>query len=135
VTLTTRSTSSTFTEDVTTTGIDSLAFTPTNTARFTIDSISVIPLLITMTDAVVRSNDSTFVGDIFWAAGGDNCRALFSNCSLTGVATNQVAPTGGTWYVGDRTDNLTPIAGGTEGWLCVTGGSPGIWRARGVIAP
>lgn len=45
------------------------------------------------------------------------------------------APATGTWAVGDIVWNSAPAAGGTLGWVCTTGGSPGTWKAFGGIAP
>lgn len=44
------------------------------------------------------------------------------------------APTSGTWIRGERVLNADASAGGTEGWVCVTGGTPGTWKAFGSIA-
>jgi nitrous oxidase accessory protein NosD len=44
------------------------------------------------------------------------------------------APTTGTWLVGDRVWHITPVAGGTMGWVCTTAGSPGTWKSFGAIA-
>lgn len=38
------------------------------------------------------------------------------------------APTTGTWQVGDTCWNISAATGGTLGWRCVTGGTPGIWE-------
>ncbi len=45
------------------------------------------------------------------------------------------APTSGTWLQGDIIYNLQPAAGGYLGWVCVSGGSPGTWKAFGAIQP
>lgn len=44
-------------------------------------------------------------------------------------------PTTGTWNTGDIVWNSTPAPGGHVGWICVEGGSPGIWKAFGKIEP
>jgi hypothetical protein len=44
------------------------------------------------------------------------------------------APTAGTWAVGQIVFNSAPTAGGNIGWVCVTAGSPGTWKAFGTIA-
>jgi hypothetical protein len=44
------------------------------------------------------------------------------------------APTLLAWNRGDRIINNSPSAGGTEGWVCVTAGTPGTWKTFGVIA-
>ena len=42
-------------------------------------------------------------------------------------------PTAGTWKAGDRIINPTPAAGGKIGWICITAGSPGTFKAFGAI--
>lgn len=44
------------------------------------------------------------------------------------------APTTGTWKAGDILLDVTPSAGGTIGWVCVTAGTPGTWKTFGTIA-
>jgi hypothetical protein len=44
------------------------------------------------------------------------------------------APTTGTWKRGDVVMNSTPSAGGTPGWVCVTAGTPGTWKAMSNVA-
>lgn len=39
------------------------------------------------------------------------------------------APTTGNWLLGDRVWNTAPAAGGDPGWVCVTAGTPGTWKA------
>jgi hypothetical protein len=50
------------------------------------------------------------------------------------VQGRSAAPTTGRWSVGDIVYNSTPTAGGNIGWVCVTAGSPGTWKAFGTIA-
>lgn len=49
------------------------------------------------------------------------------------IAVGIAPPTVGKWERGDRTYNSSPIAGGSEGWVCVAGGTPGVWKKFGVI--
>jgi len=44
------------------------------------------------------------------------------------VITN-VAPTSGTWKVGNYVRNITPTSSGILGWTCITAGAPGTWVA------
>lgn len=44
------------------------------------------------------------------------------------------APTTGTWARGDIVYHNAPEAEGNIGWVCVSGGTPGTWKAFGVIA-
>jgi hypothetical protein len=43
-------------------------------------------------------------------------------------------PSAGTWVQGDLVWDAAPAAGGTIGWVCVTGGTPGTWKTFGAIA-
>lgn len=43
-------------------------------------------------------------------------------------------PTSGSWVRGKRLVNSFPSAGGSEGWICVLGGTPGTWKTFGNIA-
>jgi len=45
------------------------------------------------------------------------------------------APTVGTWARAEIVFNSAPSASGTVGWVCVTAGTPGTWKAFGTIAP
>jgi hypothetical protein len=45
------------------------------------------------------------------------------------------APASGPWNQGDILWNNAPTAGGTLGWVCVSSGSPGTWKAIAGIAP
>ena len=44
------------------------------------------------------------------------------------------APVAGTWERGDVVINNAPSAGGTPGWVCVTAGTPGTWKAMANVA-
>ena len=46
---------------------------------------------------------------------------------------NTVAPTSGAWEVRDKVAIITPIAGGYLEQVCVTAGTPGVWKGVGVI--
>lgn len=43
-------------------------------------------------------------------------------------------PAAGTYVVGDKIYNYTPVAGGFEGWVCTTAGTPGTWKTFGAIS-
>lgn len=57
--------------------------------------------------------------------------------TYTGTAPPTGPPPDGknSWQVGDRVRNSAPVAGGTTGWICVTAGNPGVWKAEASIAP
>jgi hypothetical protein len=44
-----------------------------------------------------------------------------------------IAPTTGTWFVGDKVYNSAPTATGYLGFVCITAGTPGIWKGFGLI--
>lgn len=50
------------------------------------------------------------------------------------ITFNSAAPTAGQWARGDVVWNTAPSAGGTPGWVCTTGGTPGTWRAMANLA-
>lgn len=41
------------------------------------------------------------------------------------------APAVGTWVVGDRAQQLTPVVGQPKGWMCTVAGNPGTWVSEG----
>ncbi len=43
------------------------------------------------------------------------------------------APASGEWVVGHKVHDYTPVAGGTEGWVCTTKGTSGTWKTFGTI--
>lgn len=53
---------------------------------------------------------------------------------LNGEYFGAAAPVAGTWKVGDRVWNTAPAGGGTPGWVCVTAGTPGTWKAMPNLA-
>lgn len=70
-----------------------------------------------------------------WAAlfnllGLGDTLATWRNQTLYGAA----APVSGTYARGDKVWNTQPAPGGVVGWVCVTAGSPGVWRSFGTIA-
>jgi len=50
------------------------------------------------------------------------------------VLSGSAAPTSGNYVQGDMMFNSAPSAGGSMGWMCVAGGSPGTWKAMGSLA-
>lgn len=44
------------------------------------------------------------------------------------------APSSGSYQVGDRVWNTAPTAGGTMGWVCTAGGTPGTWKTFGAVS-
>jgi len=54
--------------------------------------------------------------------------------SGTPVFTGSDVPSAGTWAVGDRVWNSAAAGGSTPGWVCVTAGTPGTWKAMANLA-
>ena len=50
------------------------------------------------------------------------------------VLSGTAAPGSGAHVQGDMMFNAVPAAGGPMGWMCVAGGSPGMWKAMGSLA-
>ena len=69
----------------------------------------------------------TFTGS---GVGGANQASYFSKPNLYGTA----APSSGTWFLGDRVINTTPVNDGSNmvvhSWVCTTAGTPGTWVAQ-----
>lgn len=51
-----------------------------------------------------------------------------------GIEYRTAAPTAGDWLQGDLVFNSQPAAGGAPGWMCVTSGTPGTWKAMANLA-
>ena len=62
--------------------------------------------------------------------------AYFNKSSVQYVdnATGAGAPSAGAWTRGQKLLLVSPSASGTEGYVCVTSGSPGTWKTFGSIA-
>lgn len=54
---------------------------------------------------------------------------------IRGIYYSDSSPTTGTYNQGDTVYNTNPTAGGYVGWICVSGGSPGVWKSFGPISP
>ena len=50
------------------------------------------------------------------------------------ITYDENVPTAGTWSRGDICYNINASAGGTPGWVCVTAGTPGTWKAMAALA-
>lgn len=53
---------------------------------------------------------------------------------VRGVYSGNAAPTSGTYVIGDIVYDESPTAGGSIGFVCTAGGSPGTWKTFGTIA-
>lgn len=59
---------------------------------------------------------------------------VFSNMVTASTLRTSAIPNRGTWDVGDVIWNYEVTAGGVPGWVCVTAGSPGTWKAMATVA-
>lgn len=83
------------------------------------------------TVSALTSSDFMAIGSYFITT---EAIAPLPSRSAKPVAYGTVAPTAGAWGRGDIAWNTTPSAGGTPGWVCVTAGSPGTWKAMANVA-
>jgi hypothetical protein len=69
--------------------------------------------------------------------GDDPASRLVSGTTGLGnmIAFASAAPASGTWTQGDVVWNSGASAGGSPGWVCVTSGTPGTWKAMAILAP
>ncbi|MCA1833044.1 MAG: hypothetical protein ABR520_11280 [Mycobacteriales bacterium] len=58
---------------------------------------------------------------------------LTAQVALRGTGARAAAPSTGTHVAGEIVFNADPVASGKIGWVCVTGGTPGTWKAWGAI--
>jgi len=58
---------------------------------------------------------------------------IFLGPYISRMTAYSAAPSSGPWRQGDIVYNSAPSAGGTVGWVCVTGGTPGTWKTFGTI--
>ena len=72
----------------------------------------------------------TLGGDVTGAAASNTVNKIQGHNMIWG----ELPPSSGTWNQGDICFNSAPMAGGTIGWTCVGGGTPGTWKLFGVIA-
>jgi len=88
-------------------------------------------------DATVFSlSDLTSIGGDLYAHGNTSSTSDFRPVEnqFKIIGASNVAPSSGTFTVGDIVFNTAPAAGGTIGWVCVTAGTPGTWKTFGTIA-
>lgn len=83
---------------------------------------------ITSGDTIVADNN------LLLAIGTDTLNAAIIRRRTKFITEATAAPTGGTWQRGDICWNSSPSASGVPGWVCVTAGTPGTWKAMAVLA-
>lgn len=95
-----------------------------------------------------QSSDTYAENGIIEVSGANATRALenvflglnrpFTTIGATSVMKNEEygaeVPTGGYWNRGDVLWNTSPSAAGAPGWVCVTAGAPGTWKAMASLA-
>ena len=64
----------------------------------------------------------------------DDSAATEVNSILGKISFGAAAPTVGKYAKGSIVFNSAPASGGIPGWVCTTAGTPGTWRAMGVLA-
>ena len=64
----------------------------------------------------------------------DDSAATEVNGILGKLSFGAAAPTVGLHAHGEIVFNSAPASGGVPGWVCTTAGTPGTWRAFGVLA-
>lgn len=115
-----------------------------NHSRFTTIA-QVVRGLDNAVGSVYRSNTSTSPGAATYGAFTDQTVSMVAALGAGGTAgvsadvfwvTDTPATTlpGRASSRGDIAYNRTPTAGGTLGWVCITAGTPGTWKAFGTIA-
>jgi hypothetical protein len=62
---------------------------------------------------------------------GVNLQRAMATIRPTRTWLGTAAPTGGTWAMGDRVFNQTPVVGQPKSWVCTVGGTPGTWVSEG----
>lgn len=84
----------------------------------------------------IASFDTDSNGDIQNLAANPrlSMRGEYLGATSNAVVYTTAAPTTGAWLRGDQAINTEPSASGAPGWVCVTAGSPGTWKARGNVA-
>lgn len=99
----------------------------------------------------IRAGTNTVVANNMWKAGTFHAQVLTNYYGNEGSVSssavllkqsngigsfyyNSAAPSSGTFARGDIAWNTQPTAGGTPGWVCVAGGTPGTWRAMANVA-
>jgi len=88
----------------------------------------------TRTAAIITGNTATGVAAPTFINSPSGDVSEFANSwNATHYYQNAAAPTTGTWKAGDIAWDLTPSAAGRIGWVCVTAGTPGTWKAFGAI--
>jgi hypothetical protein len=76
----------------------------------------------------------TLGGGYIQANSGPNLREITNTIPTNGIYVN-TEPTLGTWKLGQIVWRSATSAGGSPGYVCITGGTPGTWKAMANVAP
>src|SRR5262245_9988865 len=103
----------------------------------TVDGSIITPVFIAQNPGAVTVTGSLQVDStsLFQAAVSVAAALLITTTGgyLKGAGARAAAPSTGTHVVGEIVFNADPVASGKIGWVCVTAGSPGTWKAFGAI--
>ena len=77
----------------------------------------------------LQAKDNIGVGSFVWPS-----TTIAPVLEYQRTTSGSAAPSGGAWARGDICHNTAPSASGNVGWVCVTAGTPGTWKAFGTIA-
>jgi hypothetical protein len=76
-------------------------------------------------------------GGIEWDTSSKGATLVYGRMDISSLPSEEwgtAAPTSGRYIVGSKLWNISPAAGGTLGWVCVSSGTPGVWKGFGGIA-
>jgi hypothetical protein len=86
------------------------------------DALNLVSLVSAYSNALTVTDQAVFVS------------LTITNVSMPAISTGTAIPTTGLWARGARIWSSTPTAGATPGWVCVTAGTPGTWKAMASLA-
>lgn len=107
---------------------------------------AVVMSLTRCTQTRVSNCYMTTTGTVFLALAGTCTGTLVGDSNYVGTNPSSItnsstggnvqwrallAPISGTWAVGDRVSQLTPVVGNPKGWSCTVAGNPGTWVSEG----
>jgi hypothetical protein len=102
-------------------------------------------------DIRINADGGTITGNVCLSAITNNIQALglvsnnvgtvyyqrainYASVGKIKITYDEAVPTVGTWNQGDICFKENPAAGGIPGWVCVSAGTPGTWKAMAALA-
>lgn len=82
----------------------------------------------------LASTNATFAFDNIFLGVNKPYTKVGASSVLRREENGTAIPTTEYWWQGDVVWNTAPTAGGVPGWVCVTSGAPGTWKAMATIA-